>query len=71
MEPAEEGGTSREGSNEVGQSVRKSRLLSGAWLKSLLCQPHLVDPLDRCIPSLWICVCRPSKGYGGDLALDV
>jgi len=33
--------------------------------------PCLVDPLGSCILSSQISVCRSSKGYGGNLALDV
>jgi len=40
-------------------------------LEGFIGEPRLVDPPGRCIPGLRISVSGPSKGHGGDLALNV
>jgi len=59
-----------------GQS-RKGRAYrgQGCWLerglKGFVCQLCQIVPPDSCILSFWIGVCKPSKGHGSDLALNV
>jgi len=40
-------------------------------LEGFIGEPRLVDPPGRCVPGLRISVSGPSKGHGGDLALNV
>jgi len=40
-------------------------------LEGFIGEPRLVDPPGRCVPGLRISVSGPSKGHGGDLALNI